>query len=74
MKRRKSAKSTLPPTQVEPLELSSSKDEVQQWVNEKREGSDDVFSMIYFDFMLVGTNFVEDKIRDTPIGELQQED
>ena len=62
---------TLPSTQEEPLELSSSKEEVQQWVNEQSEEGNIVFSMTYFDFMLMGTELVRDKIRDTPIGELQ---
>ena len=74
LERRKSAMVTLPSTQVEPLELSSLEDEVQQCVNEKKGGSDDVFSMMDFDFMPVGIELVGDKIRDTPIGKLQQED
>lgn len=32
---------------------------------------DDVFKMLDFDFMPIGMELVGDKIRDTPIGELQ---
>ena len=67
LERRKSATSTPPPTRVELVELSSLEDEVQRWVNEKREQGEGVFSIA--DFMLVGTELVGDKIRDTPIGE-----
>ena len=65
---------TSPSTQAKPLELSSSEDEVQQWVDEQSEEGDDVFSMSNFDFMPIGTELIGDKIRDTSIGELQQED
>ena len=43
-------------------------------MNEKSEEGDDGFSMTNFDFMLVGTKLVGEKIRDTPTGKLQQED
>ena len=41
-------------------------------MSEQREQGEDVFSIA--DFMPVGMELVEDKIRDTPIGEPQQED
>ena len=63
-----------PSTPEEPQEVSSSKDEVQQWVNDQDMKGDDVFKMSYFDFMLMGTELVGDKIRDTPTSEPQQED
>ena len=63
--------STLPPTQVEPIELSSLKDEVQQWVNEKREQGEHVLSILNFDFMPMGIELDGDKIKDTPIGQPQ---
>ena len=69
MERRKNATSTTPSTWSKPIELSSSKDEVQRCVSEQREQGEDVFSIV--DFMLVGTELVGDKIRDAPIGELQ---
>ena len=72
--RRKSATGTSPSTQGEPLEVSSSKDEVQQWVDGQSEEGNAIFKMSDFDFMPVGTELVGDKIRDTPIGESQQED
>ena len=62
---------TSPSTQEEPLELSSSKDEVQQWVDKKSEEGDDIFSMSDFDFMPIGTELIGDKIRDTSTSELQ---
>ena len=69
MERRKSTMTTPPPTLVEPIELSSSEDEVQWWVSEQREQGEDVFSIV--DFMPVGTELVGDKIRDTPTWEPQ---
>ena len=45
---------------------------MQWWVSEQREQGEDVFSIA--DFMPVGIELVGDKIRDTPIGESQQED
>ena len=45
LERIKSAMSTPRPTQVEPLELSSLEDEVKQWLREKREKGEDVFSI-----------------------------
>ena len=50
LERRKSATGTPLSTQVEPLELSSLEDEVQQWVDEKSKEGDDVFSTIFFSF------------------------
>ena len=72
IKVRKNATSITPSTQSRPVELSSSEDEVQRWVNEKSEQGEDVFSIA--DFMPVGTELVGDKIRDTPIVEPQQEE
>ena len=65
---------TSPSTQEEPLQLSSSEDELQQWVDEQSEEGNDILKMSNFVFMLMGIELVEDKIRDTPTGELQQED
>ena len=45
-----------------------------KWVDEKSEEGDDIFSMLDFDFMPIGTKLIGDKIRDTPTGEPQQED
>ena len=65
---------TSPSTQAENLEVSSSEDEVQQWVDEQSEEGDDIFKMLDFDFMPMGIDLVGDKIKDTSIGEPQQED
>ena len=62
---------TPPSTPDEPLEVSSSEDEVQQWVDEHDGEGNDVFKMSDFDFMLVRSKLLGDKIRDTPIGESQ---
>ncbi len=43
-------------------------------MNEQRELGDDILSILDFDFMPVGTELVGDKIKDTPIGESQQQD
>ena len=40
-------------------------------MDEKGEEGDDIFTMLDFDFMLVGTKLIEDKIWDTPTSELQ---
>ena len=69
---RKNATSITPSTQSRPVELSSSEDEVQRWVDKQSEQGEDVFSIA--DFMPVGTELVGDKIRDTPIVEPQQEE
>ena len=65
---------TLPYPPEEPFEVSSLEDGVQQWVDEHDSEGDDVFKMSDFDFMPIRTKFVEDKIRDTPTGEPQQEE
>ena len=70
MERRKSATSTLQPTQEKLVELSSLEDEVQHWVNEQSEQGEDVLSIPNFDFMPMGMELVGGKIMDTPIGEL----
>ena len=57
---RKNAASITPSTQSRPVELSSSEDEVQRWVDEQSEQGEDVFSIA--DFMPVGTELVGDKI------------
>ena len=62
---------TSPSTKEKPLELSSSKDEVQQWVDEQSEEGDDIFSMLDFDFMPMGIELIGDKIKDNPTGECQ---
>ena len=74
LERKKSVTNTPPPTQAKMVELSSLEDKVQQWVNEQRELGDDVLSIPDFDFMPMGTELDGDKIRDTPIGEFQQQD
>ena len=56
------------------MEVFSSEDEVKQWVDEKSEEGDATFTMLDFDFMPIVIELIGDKIRDTPIGELQQED
>ena len=66
---RKNVASITPSTQSRPVELSSSEDEVQQWVDEQGEQGGDVFSIA--DFMPVGTELVGDRIRDTPVVEPQ---
>ena len=70
MEVRKNATSTTPSTQSRLIELSSSKDEVQRWVNEQREKGQDIVSILDFDFMHIGIELVGGKIMDTPIGEL----
>ena len=49
----------------EPLEITTLEDKVQQWVDEQDVGGDDVFEMLDFDFMPIGTKLIRDKIRDT---------
>ena len=62
---------TPPSTQAEPLELSSLKDEVKQWVDEQSEEGDDIFKMSNFDFMPMGIELYGDKIQDTSTSEPQ---
>ena len=62
---------TPPSTPDEPLEVSSSEDEVQQWVDEHDGEGDDVFKVLDFDFMPIRTKLVGDKIKDAPTGEPQ---
>lgn len=67
---RRSTMGTLPSTQEEPSEVSSLEDKVQQWVDEQSEESEDIFKMLDFDFMPMGTKLAGDKIKDTPIRRL----
>lgn len=67
--RRRSAIGTSPSTLVGPLEVSSSKDEVHKWVDEQSQEGDDISRMSDFDFMLIGTMLIGDKIVDTPTSE-----
>ena len=49
-------------TPREPIQVETSEDEQQQWV-EKMEGEGaDVFDVSYFDFILVGTETVGERI------------
>lgn len=54
-----------------PLEVSSSEDEVQQWVDEQSEEGDDIFKMSDFDFMPMGTKLIEGKIVNIHTSESQ---
>ena len=60
--RRRSSTVTPPSTIEEPLEITTSEDEVQQWVDEHDVGGDDVFKMSAFDFMPIGIDLIGDKI------------
>ena len=52
--------------QEEPLETTTSEDEVQQWVDEKDVEGANIFKMLDFDFMPIGKKLVGGQIRDTP--------
>ena len=62
MERRKSSTVIPPSTPEEPLEITTLKDEVQQWVDEQDVGGDDVFKMSNFDFIPIGMKLIGDKI------------
>ena len=49
--------------------MSTSEDEQQGWIDDMEGQEIDVFDLSNFDFMLVGTNMVGEKIRDTPVSE-----
>ena len=64
----------LPPILEDPLQITTSEDEMQKWIDEKYVQHINVYKILYFKFILVGTKVVGDKIRDTPTNESQQED
>lgn len=48
----------------QPIEVKTSKDKQQQWMDEQEGHEIDIFNMFDFDFMLVQTKMVGDKIWD----------
>lgn len=65
--KRRSSTVTRPSVPEEPLEITTSEDEVQKWVDEQGVEGDDIFEMSDFDFMPIGIDLIGDKIQDTPI-------
>jgi hypothetical protein len=68
---RRSSTITLPLIPDQPIQATTSEDEMQQWIDEKDVEGTDVFQMSDFDFMPIGTKLVGDKIRDTPTNQPQ---
>jgi len=71
---RRSSTITLPPIPKQPIQTTTSEDEMQQWIDEQDVEGNDVFKMSDFYFMPFGTKLVGDKIRDTLNNQPQQED
>lgn len=63
---RRSSTIMLPSIPTQPIQVTTSDYELQQWIEEKENKGNDEFNMSYFDFMPVGTELVGDKIKDTP--------
>ena len=69
--RRRSSIGTSPSIPAGPLEVSSLEDKVQKWVNDQSEEGDDIFKMLDFNFMHVGTKLIGGKIVNIYRGESQ---
>ena len=63
--RRRSSTLTPPSDPKELIQVTTSKDEKQQWITDMEGHQTDVFDLLNFDFMPVGTKMVGEKIQDT---------
>lgn len=65
---------TPPSTPKDPIQVSTSEDEQHNWIMEMESEGIDIFDLLEFDFIPLGTKMVGEKIQDTPMSEALGED
>lgn len=72
--RRRSSTRISPSTPREPIQVEYLEYEQQKWIADMEGEGTYVFDLLDFDFIVVGTKMVGEKIRDTPMSEPLGED